>query len=108
MADRGKERLPYRLTPVLEMLRDIARKGDLKLEAAIVRLSVALAEGDAVNITEAHKVLLDLTEVFRGNADALNILSLINESTLEATLIEVDRIDAKYQETTIKPKRRGA
>lgn len=107
MADRSRERLPYRLTPVLEMLRDIARKGDSKLEVAIVRLSGALAEGDTVSKDEAHKILLDLMEVFRGNADALNILSLINESTLEATLIEVDRIDDKYR-SVIKPKRRGA
>jgi hypothetical protein len=89
--------MSYRLNAVVQQLRDLARATDVQLEDAIADFVVALEDDGVVDESEFRGILISLTRSFRGNANALSILNLLDESGSEAALREVERVQAKFR-----------
>lgn len=96
MSDEAKrERVSYNLRAVVGALRDIARDTDTHLEDAIAEIVASLEDDGVIDDEEASGILLILVKAFRGNANALNVLNLLDESGSEAALREVERLEQK-------------
>lgn len=96
MSDEAKrERVSYNLRAVVGALRDIARDTDTHLEDAIAEIVASLEDDGVIDDEEANSILLILVKAFRGNANALNVLNLLDESGSEAALREVERLEQK-------------
>lgn len=93
--DAKRERVSYNLRAVVGALRDIARDTDTYLEDAIAEIVASLEDDGVIDDDEANGILLILVKAFRGNANALNVLNLLDESGSEAALREVERLEQK-------------
>lgn len=91
----GRERISYNLRAVVSALREIARNTDSHLEDAIAEIVAVLESDTVLKDDEANTILLRLVKAFRGNATALNILNLLDESGSEAALREVERLEIR-------------
>lgn len=91
----GRERLPYRLNPIVQNLRDLARDTDTHLEDAITEVVAAIEDDGVIDEQESKDVLISLTRAFRSNASGLNILNLLDESGTEAAQREAERLSVK-------------
>jgi hypothetical protein len=97
-SNEPRERLPYRLNPVLEKLRDLARETDSSLEDVVSAIITSLEDDGAIDDREAIGILSKATRAYNSNGKTLNVLTLLDSSGSEVALREVERLDAQKRE----------
>lgn len=96
----GRERKPYRFNAVIEELRGLARGNDAEVERVIADFVEAYDDG-VIEEREFRHILVGLFRFCRDNAQALNILDVLDESGDEAALRVVERGQARRRTTKV-------
>lgn len=97
MSEQGgkTDRKPYRLTVVLEALRRQGLKVDSYLEKLMAAMVEALEDDGVIDTKEAQRIVLLTAQAYASNGDGRAVLALLDESTMELALREVERQEAR-------------
>lgn len=93
--EHGRQRMLYRLNPIITELRDLSRLTDEQLDDVIAGFLAALEDDGVIDDDEAKSILVGLFRAARQTAQGLNILDVLDESGPDAALRIVERGQAK-------------